>query len=466
MNPDNPPTAPAENRPVAPEALREQYESGATVDELVTASGLSYGTVLNRLHDAGIEMRTSWQTRRMRQDPQARQRLAAHLRTLYEEHGATLAELAAAAGETRRGARRLLIEAGGTVRTTQLTLRMRSAARAAERHKLALSLRARYEAGATVPELSKDCNYSVATVYRLQPSSEPTVGRMGDIDPALAGQPLTTRVGAFDVVLEFPKFEGRFPAQGYVSWSGTHVSAPTALSPAYFTAHVTFPLDPSLDEPAVQAEVKAAIAVLRFAAARLSDALRVEQPSVGMVGDIPKMLSLTAQDVTRGLALSVPEPLTPGYPVVRGLPTLTIDSATTALNDGASPARALLSQARYLTQSTNSPQPGMATLLAAVAAETYAKETLRSARAPGSCPSLRSLQDTHGSAVALYGPIAHTVIGRSLENDDPDLWSNLVSLFTARNRMAHKLKTPAHPDAARLVVTAMRSMDWLTACAS
>ncbi|MEU1183905.1 hypothetical protein ABZ464_41055 [Streptomyces sp. NPDC005820] len=43
-----------------------------------------------------------------------------------------------AAGETRRTARRLLIEAGGTVRTTQQTLRMRSAAQAAEQRKLAL----------------------------------------------------------------------------------------------------------------------------------------------------------------------------------------------------------------------------------------------------------------------------------------------------------------------------------------
>ncbi|MFI6931554.1 helix-turn-helix domain-containing protein [Streptomyces sp. NPDC050287] len=152
---------------MTPEALREQYESGATVDDLVTASGLSYGTVLNRLHGAGTVMRTSWQTRRMRQDPEARQRLAARLRTLYEKHGSTLTELAAAAGETRRAARRLLIEAGGTVRTTQQTLRMRTAGRAAERQKLALSLRARYEAGATVPELAKECNYSVATVYRL-----------------------------------------------------------------------------------------------------------------------------------------------------------------------------------------------------------------------------------------------------------------------------------------------------------
>ncbi|MFJ6688300.1 helix-turn-helix domain-containing protein [Streptomyces sp. NPDC091294] len=160
-------TTPAANQPVTPASLREQYESGATVDELVAASGLSYGTVLNRLHEAGTEMRTSWQTRRMRQDPQARQRLAAHLRALYEQHGATLTELAAAGAGTRRAARRLLIEAGGAVRTPQQTLRMRAAALAAERQKLALSLRAGYEAGATVPELAEDCNYSVATVYRL-----------------------------------------------------------------------------------------------------------------------------------------------------------------------------------------------------------------------------------------------------------------------------------------------------------
>ncbi|MEW1640500.1 helix-turn-helix domain containing protein [Streptomyces sp. NPDC091219] len=166
MNP-HPPLTPGTSEAVTPEALREQYEAGATVDELVAASGLSYGTVLNRLHDAGTVMRTSWQTRRMRQNPQARRRLAAHLRTLYEEHGATLTELATAAEGTRRAARRLLIEAGGSVRTTQQTLRMRAAARAADRQKLALSLRARYEAGATVPDLAKECNYSVATVYRL-----------------------------------------------------------------------------------------------------------------------------------------------------------------------------------------------------------------------------------------------------------------------------------------------------------
>ncbi|MFE9882531.1 helix-turn-helix domain-containing protein [Streptomyces sp. NPDC005784] len=161
------PTTPPEGGSPTPQALHALYESGATVDELVADSGLSYGTVLNRLHDAGTEMRTSWQTRRLRESPEARQHLAARLRALYEKHGATLTELATVGGETRRSARRLLTEAGGTVRTTRQTVRLRSAARAAERQKLALSLRARYEGGATVPELAEDCNFSTATVYRL-----------------------------------------------------------------------------------------------------------------------------------------------------------------------------------------------------------------------------------------------------------------------------------------------------------
>ncbi|MEU4655876.1 helix-turn-helix domain-containing protein [Streptomyces sp. NPDC023723] len=165
VNPPPGPTAVHDDQ-VTAQALRERYESGSTVDQLVASSGLSYGTVLNRLREAGTVMRTSWQTRRMR-DGQARRNLAARLRRLYEQQGATLAELAAAGSVTRRMARRLLIEAGGTPRTTQQTLRIRSAASTARRMKLAKSLRTRYEAGATVPDLAEECNYSIGTVYRL-----------------------------------------------------------------------------------------------------------------------------------------------------------------------------------------------------------------------------------------------------------------------------------------------------------
>lgn len=166
MNPPSPPAAP-EGEPPGPQKLREQYEAGATVQELVDANCLPYGTVLNRLHDAGTVMRTPWQTRRLREDPQARARLAARLRVLYEKHGATLDELARKAGKSKPATRRLLIEAGGEVRTTRQTRQIRSAPSKAKRTKLALWLREQYEAGASVPELARACNFSVATVYRL-----------------------------------------------------------------------------------------------------------------------------------------------------------------------------------------------------------------------------------------------------------------------------------------------------------
>ncbi|WP_330308874.1 MULTISPECIES: hypothetical protein [unclassified Streptomyces] len=60
MNPTLRPTADHEHQ-VTAQALREQYESGSTVDQLVASSGLLYGTLLNRLHEAGTVMRTSWQ---------------------------------------------------------------------------------------------------------------------------------------------------------------------------------------------------------------------------------------------------------------------------------------------------------------------------------------------------------------------------------------------------------------------
>ncbi|MGW8847776.1 hypothetical protein ACWGNE_08340 [Streptomyces xiamenensis] len=295
----------------------------------------------------------------------------------------------------------------------------------------------------------------------FQASSEPTIGRMCQIDPALAARPLTAHVGAFKVVLAFPTVEVGRLSPGYVSWSATDAGELTALGPAHFMAHTVFFSTPGTSDSGIREELKGAVTAIRFAAARLSDALRLEQPNVGMVGDIPKMLSLTARDMTGDRELKVPEPLSPGYPIIRGFPVLSAEAAANALRDGVSPPRALLSQARYLTQSTRSPQPGLAVLLGAVAAETYAKQTLQSCRPSGSSPSLRSLTQAHGKAVELYGPVTRGVLGRTLEVDDPALWKDLARLFSTRNKMAHQLSTPTHLDASRLVVVAMQAMDWL-----
>lgn len=108
--------------------LRTRYDAGATVDELAETTGLSHGTVVNRLHAAGTTMRTPRETRRLRLDEgevAARRRLAASLRVRYES-GVTVDALAADCGRSARTVRRLLIEAGTTLRTPHQTRQLRA----------------------------------------------------------------------------------------------------------------------------------------------------------------------------------------------------------------------------------------------------------------------------------------------------------------------------------------------------
>ena len=105
----------------------------------------------------------------MRDGPQARRQLAAHLRALYEKRGATLGELGRGGRRTQRGPVPGACWSRPVARHAPPSKRNGSALQrdATERQKLALSLRARYEAGATVPDLAEECSYSVGTVYRL-----------------------------------------------------------------------------------------------------------------------------------------------------------------------------------------------------------------------------------------------------------------------------------------------------------
>lgn len=148
--------------------LRARYDAGTTVSELVDSTGLAHGTVLNRLQEARTSMRTPRETRQLRADKAqvaARRRLAIRLRARYEA-GATISELAAP-GRSARTVRRLLSEAGTTMRSSDQTRRLRTppATRAAHR-RLVTTLRTRYEAGALVPDLAADYGRSESTIYR------------------------------------------------------------------------------------------------------------------------------------------------------------------------------------------------------------------------------------------------------------------------------------------------------------
>lgn len=152
----------------APDELRRRYEAGATIGDLELASRLSHGTVINRLRAAGTRMRTSHETRLMREKARARARmlLALELRGMYE-HGASLAELADRCGRSKATAKRLVIEAGGSIRSPRATRVLRMSPRElAERDLLRAVLRSRYEAGEDVSVLAADHGISTATVYR------------------------------------------------------------------------------------------------------------------------------------------------------------------------------------------------------------------------------------------------------------------------------------------------------------
>lgn len=165
------PLSAAEARLKQAEELRERYDAGASVDDLERESGLSHGTVLNRLRQAGTVMRTPTHTRRLRagaQQEDARRALAARLRTQYEQTGASVQALAAQEGLSTRTVRRRLADAGAVLRTRQQTRELTAGRTAAKaRQRLATALRERYEADADVPTLAAEFGTSPSTVYRL-----------------------------------------------------------------------------------------------------------------------------------------------------------------------------------------------------------------------------------------------------------------------------------------------------------
>jgi AraC-like DNA-binding protein len=165
------PLSAAEARRKQATELGRRYDAGASVEDLERESGLSHGTVLNRLRLAGTVMRTPAQTRRLQAGAQqelARRAQGARLRTQHEQEGATVEALAVQEGLSARTVRRRMVEAGAILRSGQQTRRLTADPKAVEaRRRLAGDLRRRYEAGAGVPALAADCGMSERTVYRL-----------------------------------------------------------------------------------------------------------------------------------------------------------------------------------------------------------------------------------------------------------------------------------------------------------
>lgn len=159
------PSSAAEMRRKQALDLKRAYDAGSGVDDLVSASGLSHGTVLNRLRSVGTVMRTPAETRRMRTS-QVRRELAASLKVRYEA-GASVESLAVDVHRSVRTVRRLLAEVGTTLRSTGETRRLSRAGELTAHTQLGTALRGRYEAHERVPFLAEELGVSTSKVYRL-----------------------------------------------------------------------------------------------------------------------------------------------------------------------------------------------------------------------------------------------------------------------------------------------------------
>jgi transposase len=171
--------------------LSARYRHGASINQLARDTGLSKGTILNRLRQVATPMRTPQQTRLMQTGPDpaaARSELAATMRRWYES-GTSVPALAAVFECSQRTVRRRLAQAGATLRAPGQTRALGTDGQA--RRDLKQSLRIRYEAGASVPLLAADCGYSTSTVYRLlhqagtamRPRSQPSPSTAGNRSP-------------------------------------------------------------------------------------------------------------------------------------------------------------------------------------------------------------------------------------------------------------------------------------------
>jgi hypothetical protein len=130
--------------------------------------------------------------------------------------------------------------------------------------------------------------------------------------------------------------------------------------------------------------------------------------------------------------------------------------------------RALMADAQYFAYSDGEASPHLrqAVLIAAVACEVGVKQMLTSYASPDQGPLLSLLlnspRDYSMAAVTLFHTASRAITGRSLSEENAQLYRRLERAFTIRNRIAHRGGEGVHQeDLVRAFVAAKASFEWL-----
>lgn len=304
------------------------------------------------------------------------------------------------------------------------------------------------------------CVRAIRLLASFQPGEEPNVGRMCWIAPELCDARLDTDVEGHRVRLWFPE---AVPTvyHGFVGDKDN----PVALSPTYFNAELDWDLDTSSAD-AERDSWQHAVETVRAAATRLTNAIRLAQPTSGLAGDTPTAFQITAHDVATREELEVPLPLNRSPAMIVGQDVVDRQMVDRALAGQFDVPELLLAQAAYWIRSTPDPKPGLAVVLLAMACETKARRVLTDCAKPDVEPLVTVLFEKGNifqqSASELFGHISQAIVGRNLRADDRPLFNKVEMIFKLRNQMAHRGAEPTRAAVAPLVVDAYKVFEWLS----
>lgn len=125
-----------------------------------------------------------------------------------------------------------------------------------------------------------------------------------------------------------------------------------------------------------------------------------------------------------------------------------VDSA--ANGDRPELAESFLRDADYAATQTSYPDLRQAVLLAAIACEIKVKDTLNAMASPEQVPLLTLLlenpRDWSMTASSLFDKAARAICGRSLRDENRNLFKEIDLLFQDRNKIAHKGGEKVSPD--------------------
>lgn len=301
---------------------------------------------------------------------------------------------------------------------------------------------------------------------RFIPGESGIVGRMCWITPDLAGKQLSTTVEGHTVRISFPERATDEIAQpGYNRRRGSDALNPEAVSPVYFTATLDWEIAGTGESSEDRESLKQGIEALRAGSTRLTDGIRLLQPSSGLAGEAPPAESLHIENIETGEPIDLPVPPNRSPPMAVGYPNVDSAKVERALEYGISTPEILLAQAAYWAIWTADPKPGVAVLLAAMACESRARDVMAKRVDPEMEPLLDVLFDKpwifQRPAIDLFHHVAKAVLGRSLKDDDQALWKQVVRLFELRNEMAHEANEPSRSDVGPLVAASYGVFEWL-----